>query len=103
MADQPASQELTFRLDDDVSPGGVYANFAGVWHTEHEFTIDFAALPHSPTGPNSESVEGLVVARVKIPPSVIFAIARAISENVAKFETQYGALTPPPPEPQDRP
>lgn len=98
MADQP--QEVTFRLDDGTQPGGVYANFAGVWHTEHEFTIDFAVVPHSPIGPDTSSIEGLVVSRVKIPPSVIFAIARAISENVDKYENQYGALTPPPPDPK---
>lgn len=96
MVDQP--QEVSIRLDEDVPAGGVYANFAGVWHTEHEFTLDFAVLPHSPIGSDSDSVEGLIVSRVKIPPSVIFAVVRAISENIDKYENQHGALTPPPPD-----
>jgi hypothetical protein len=40
-----------------------------------------------------------VVARVKVPTSVIFEIARAIAENVDRYEASYGPI---PQAPQQR-
>ena len=97
MSEQSEEVELTFRLHEDVSPVGVFANFANVWHTPHDFTIDFATMPSTPPQQGDSHVEGLIVARVKMPTSVIFSLARAISENVNSYESSYGALTPPPP------
>ncbi len=65
--------------------GGVYASGAVVWHTQHEFTLDFLA----PAGPGSGYV---VTSRVRVPTHVIFDIARAISENVSQFEDRFGEL-----------
>ncbi len=75
---------------------GVYANFAAVWHTDTEFTVDFACA----VSPPDNSEEGPmtlpydVVARIRIPPSVIFKIAKAIAENVDQYEKSFGAITP---------
>ncbi len=77
--------------------GGVYANFVGVWHTQHEFTLDFAVM--GMTGNDAETgapqVPVRVVSRVKVPPSVVFEIARAIAENVDGFEKQFGSISRP--------
>ena len=72
-----------------------YADLAMVSHNQHGFTIDFAAL-----GPADDdgNVAGIVVSRVKVPPSVIFQIASAIAENVDQFERKYGKITPPQPQ-----
>ena len=95
------SPKIALTLADSVSPGGAYANLAVVWHTEHEFTIDFATLPVNPAESQNDDTPGVVVARVKVPPSVIFNIARAISESVDQYEQQHGQLTPLPPVEQD--
>jgi hypothetical protein len=54
---------------------GVYANFLAMWHTAHEFTLDFsvslpAEEPEGPEGPLIIPVR--VVARVKVPASALF-------------------------------
>ncbi len=75
---------------------GVYANFAAVWHTETEFTLDFACT----AGPPEQNQDGVqqfpydVVARIRIPPAVIFKIAKAIAENVDQYEKTHGTIAP---------
>lgn len=85
-------------MEPTVPLGGVYANTAYVWHTLDDFTIDFAtrAVPEA-VGFDDEHV-GTVVARLKVAPSVIFGIARAIAYNVAEYEQRFGMLTPQPPD-----
>ena len=76
---------------------GKYANSAVVWHTEHDFTLDFALLGMTRTAEDgSTTIEAPIVSRVKVPVTVIFQIARAISENVDKYERTYGPITPRP-------
>ena len=96
------SSKIALTLADSVSPAGAYANLAVVWHTEHEFTIDFATLPVNPAESQDGDTPGVVVARVKVPPSVIFNIARAISESVDQYELQHRQLKPLPRDPQDQ-
>ena len=71
-----------------------------VWHTYHEFTLDFSVAPTVPTGVTDESgnavIPSRVVARIKVPHSVIFEIARAISTNVDEYEQAFRAITPQP-------
>jgi len=70
---------------------GVYANGAGVWHTAHEFTLDFLTLLNSGAA-EPEVVPARVVSRVKIPPSVVFDLLRAINTNMTLYEQRYGAI-----------
>jgi hypothetical protein len=79
--------------------GGVYANFLGVWHTAHEFTLDFAAtLPaepmESPDGP-AIRVPCRVTARVKVPPTLVFEILRALNLNMTGYEERFGEIRRP--------
>lgn len=83
-------------MPDDLQ-GGVYANMANVWHTPHEFTIDFfaQALPGSvDDGSGGQVVPFVGVTRVRVPPSVIFELARAISINVDAWEQSTGRQVP---------
>ena len=79
---------------------GAYANGAMVRHTPYEFTIDFFAT--QPPTPEANVVQCLVTARVKIPPTVLFDLLRALNENMTKYEAQFGEIkrveqvTPPP-------
>lgn len=89
---RPVDLRLTLPDELRIAP---YADVAMVSHNEHGFSVDFAAL--GGLGLDG-SVDGTLVARVKVPPSVIFQIAAAIAENVDIYEQRYGKITPPPPE-----
>ena len=90
---------MQFTVPDDLT-GGTYANHVVVWHTFHEFTLDFSVAPTVPAEVTDESgnvvIPSQVVARIKVPHSVIFEIARAISTNVNEYEQSFGAITPQP-------
>jgi hypothetical protein len=64
--------------------GGVWANFAGVHHSEHEFTIDFVRLDYSSVTADNQ-MDGIVVARVGVSPSFVRQLIDALEDNWAKF------------------
>jgi hypothetical protein len=83
-------------LPEDLQPGE-YANFLTVWHTGHEFTLDFSATQPTQPVPKEDGSVRLrvpcrVVVRVKIPPTLVFDIIRALSTNMTAFEQRYGAI-----------
>jgi len=91
--DPPTHYEL--RVPPELE-GGVYANFLGVWHTAHEFTLDFAAtLPaesvETPDGP-AVKVPCRVTARIKVPPTLAFEILRALNLNMTGYEARFGEI-----------
>jgi hypothetical protein len=57
---------------------GVWANYARVSHTEHEFTLDFVRLD-----PTTES--GIVVARVSVSPLFITQLIEALETNWTRY------------------
>lgn len=65
--------------------GGVYANFLGVWHTAHEFTLDFATLI-----PDERLALG--VSRVRVAPTIVFDVSRRISDALARYEQEHGDI-----------
>ena len=92
-------QELEVSIADDLR-GGVYANVLMVWHTAHEFTLDFVATEPGREGrdPQGEAVAKIparVTARVKVPPGVLFDIMRALNTNMTLYEQQFGAIRRP--------
>lgn len=79
---------------------GSYANFLSVWHTPHEFTLDFATtMPtqsvETPSGDQETVVPCRVVARVKVPVTVVFDMLRALNENLTKYEERFGEIRRP--------
>lgn len=94
---------VNFRLDVPLEEtGGRYANFLAVWHTVHEFTLDFASTqpPQAEDPEDGESpvvVPCHVVARVRIPVSVVFDVLRALNENMTRYEQTYGEIHRPEP------
>ncbi|MEO7555683.1 MAG: DUF3467 domain-containing protein [Acidimicrobiales bacterium] len=70
--------------------GGVFADRMLVWHNQHGFTLDFVSQTQ-PT-PTEGNLTVQIVARVRVPPSVIFQIARAIADNVDLYEQNFGAI-----------
>lgn len=73
---------------------GVYADRALVWHNEHGFTIDFVVpmMPPTPGEDGTMTQQATVAARVRLPVSVMFQLARAIAENVSQYEAKHGAI-----------
>jgi len=97
--DQNQNVHFDLRVPPDLE-GGVYANFLGVWHTAHEFTLDFSAtLPAEPTQMTEMGavmhVPCRVTARVKVPPTLVFDIIRALNENLTGYEEKFGAIRRP--------
>jgi hypothetical protein len=94
-ANTPQQAQVRMEIPDDMK-AGVYAN----WHGPYEFTLDFGVAGMPEHDQNGELVVPTpVVARVKVPTSVIFEIARAIAENVDRYEASYGPI---PQAPQQR-
>lgn len=78
----------------EAQNAGVYANFLGVWHTAHEFTLDFAvtqpaSLAQTPDGQTVTRVPCQVVSRIKVPPTVLFDFLRTLNENLSNWEQNF--------------
>ena len=56
---------------------GVWANFAVVSHTIHEFTLDFVRLDGTSSPPGS----GIVVSRVSVSPLFVTQLIDALTDN----------------------
>ena len=126
VSDDELPTTFDIQVPDDLI-GGAYANFLSVWHSGHEFTLDFSSTqPPQPRFDDSGNLVGVTVpsrvtARVKIPPTLVFDIVRALNANMTKYEEQFGSIrrpgqeealfppddllssNPPPPPPSDTP
>jgi hypothetical protein len=85
--EKPPEQELQINVPDEVA-SGVYSNMVVVWHTPYEFTLDFAAIEPG----EGNRVPCRVVSRVRIPPTVIFDLMRALNENMSIYESKFGEI-----------
>jgi hypothetical protein len=107
--EQPEAGERPTNFNVQVPPeleGGTYANFLGVWHTGHEFTLDFAVTqpPIIPEDQNQPvTIPCRVVTRVKFPPTLIFDIMRALYENMTTYESTFGEILRPEATQEDEP
>jgi len=77
-------QHLDIELGEDVSVG-VYSNLAVIAHSQGEFVTDFIQLmPGVP--------KGKVQSRVIMTPLNAKRFARALSENIHKYEQAFGEI-----------
>ncbi len=81
MPDQP--QQLQIKATDDVLRG-TYANALQISHTKDEVIFDFLSIVPP---------QGQLVSRIITSPSHAKQIVAALSENLKKYEAQFGALT----------
>jgi hypothetical protein len=83
MPEEPQEgQETTLEVFiDPQQAGGVWANFARVNHSEHEFTIDFVRIDYA-SAPN---LTGVVVARVGVSPLFVTQLIAALQDNWDKY------------------
>jgi hypothetical protein len=69
----------------DQQAGGVWANFATVNHSEHEFTIDFIRVDYSSADAEEGTIGGVVVARVGVSPLFVRQLIGALEDNWDKY------------------
>jgi hypothetical protein len=95
MPDRPIELKL------DVPPeleGGTYANVLNVWHTAYEFTLDFGVMQQvgEPEDPDAAlQVPVRVVARVRIPVTLLFQVLKALNTNMTGYESTFGPIREP--------
>lgn len=64
--------------------GGVWANWATISESAHEFTIDFARIDHSQEPP----VRGVLVARVAMSSKLLAELLDALGETWGRYAAQ---------------
>jgi len=82
--DQPQPQQAQIHIPEDRLEG-TYADFVSVWHSKDVFVLDFAVLSQ-PTTP--QQLTSRVVSRVRIPPSQVFEIMKALEQQLSAWEKE---------------
>lgn len=82
----PKPTNIPLEIPPDLQPA--YANLARIAHAPAEFVIDFARFLPGDT-------KATVTARVVMSPVALKLFTQAVSENLARFETNFGAITLP--------
>jgi hypothetical protein len=75
---------------------GVYASVLSAWYTPHEFTLDFGIEVADDPARQLQCV-----ARVKVPPGVVFKLLRIIHARMTEYEGEYGPIHYPEPRAED--
>jgi len=81
---QPGQKQIQIKIEDPVFKG-VYANAMAVSHSKEEFVLDFMNIfPHQGAG--------IVTARVITSPGHLKRIISALSENLKRYESNFGKV-----------
>lgn len=103
MADEPDKRDVRLNVSiPEQQQSGVWANFARVNHSEHEFTIDFVRIDYGSA--REDEIDGVVVARVGVSPLFVRQLIAALEDNWAKYAQKamprevYGGDDPEEPE-----
>ena len=76
--------QLNIEISDDVAEGK-YSNLAIITHSPNEFVVDFAQM--MPGTPKAK-----VRSRVIMNPLNAKRLYKALAENIAKYEQQFGTI-----------
>ena len=79
---QQQPQQIQVKIPDEVLKG-VYANLVQIAHTKEEFVLDFA---------NVMPPQGIVNARVYLSPAHAKRLAKALLDNVGRYEAQFSKI-----------
>ncbi len=80
MSNQP--QQIQVKIPDEILKG-VYANLVQIAHTKEEFVLDFV---------NVMPPQGIVNARVYLSPAHAKRLAKALLDNVSRYEQQFSKI-----------
>lgn len=78
-------QQMQIKISDKTMKGS-YANMMMVSHTQEEFVLDFMNVVPSQNA-------GVVTSRVVTSPGHLKRIIAALSDNLKKYEGQFGKIT----------
>jgi len=100
MADEPTPQARMEVIVPENQSVGTYANGFGTWFNQTDFTIDF--FIHLPgdervdqeTGDHYLNAPVQVVARIKLPPTLIFRLMQQLEGAYTEYEKTFGTVTP---------
>jgi hypothetical protein len=79
--------QINIELPEEVAEG-IYSNLAIISHSHSEFVLDFIRI--MPNVPKAK-----VKARLVLTPQHAKRLLRALSDNVKKFEKQFGTIDEP--------
>ena len=99
MSEQPYGipSQLSVELPPETTVG-VPADMANIWHTPESFVLDFMALKQPPIPAQDEAgnpvavLEVQVVARVRMPPTHVIELLKALERQLSAWETENGRL-----------
>ena len=81
---QPTAPHLDIELSKEIAEG-VYSNLAIITHSQSEFVIDFVKI--MPGIPKAR-----VKSRILLTPQHAKRLAKALADNIAKFEQVHGKI-----------
>ncbi|MDV7187236.1 DUF3467 domain-containing protein [Lutibacter sp. TH_r2] len=86
MSDKNKSKEGQINIElDDKTAEGIYSNLAIINHSVSEFIVDFiSVMPGQP--------KAKVKSRIILTPQHAKRLAKALAENVKKFEQHHGEI-----------
>lgn len=84
MSNEPKEGQLNIELSEEVAEG-TYSNLAIITHSTSEFVIDFIRI--MPGVPKAK-----VKNRILMTPEHAKRLMRALADNVAKYESQFGVI-----------
>ncbi|MCW2939706.1 MAG: hypothetical protein JWN00_2691 [Actinomycetia bacterium] len=102
MTDQPLEHRVEIAVPPEAEVGA-YASFASVWRTQECFVVDFAIEIRPPevlqdldAGLPYVHIPARVVSRVRIPPSQVWELMKALEQNLSAYERETGKSGGPP-------
>lgn len=90
MSDQNQQNQLNIELSEEIAEG-IYSNLAIISHSHSEFVLDFIRL--MPNVPKAK-----VKSRIVLTPQHAKRLLKALSDNVSKYENQFGTIQDPEPQ-----
>ncbi len=84
MSDEKDANHLNIELSEEVAEG-IYSNLALITHSNSEFVIDFIKI--MPGVPKAK-----VKSRIFLTPQHAKRLARALHDNISKFEAVHGPI-----------
>lgn len=89
MSEREEQPQISVQLDPQAAQG-VYSNLMMISHRKEEFILDFLFVQPS-RGPQGQQIANLR-SRVITSPEHMKRIARALQENIARYENAFGPI-----------
>lgn len=97
----PPVQRFDVEMTAEVEVG-LHSDFVSLWHTSDSIVLDFASLRRPPyievdtDGTRVAVAPTRVVARLRLPPSQVWELMRALEKELTAYENETGRKMPPP-------